>query len=62
MPVRELPTEFFSNSITTITQIVDQFTDNNPDYERSSKARRGVLEMIPWYQELLRDRKLQKRQ
>jgi len=60
--VRELPTEFLSNSITTITQIVDQFTDNNPDYERRSKARRGVTEMIPWYQELLRDRKPQKRQ
>jgi hypothetical protein len=33
-PVRELSTEFLSNSITAITQILDQFIDNGLGYER----------------------------
>jgi hypothetical protein len=32
-PVRDLTTEFLSNSITTITQIMDQSIDNDPDWE-----------------------------
>jgi hypothetical protein len=28
-----------------------QFIDDGPDYERSSKARRGVLEIISYYRE-----------
>jgi hypothetical protein len=52
-----ISTEFLSKSTTAIIQIVDQFTDD-PDYERSVKARRGGLEMISCYRELLRVRKL----
>jgi hypothetical protein len=61
-PLTDLTTEFLSNSITAIMQIMDQFIDNDPDWERSNKARRGVLDMISCYRELLRDRKLMKRQ
>jgi hypothetical protein len=61
-PVRDLTTEFLSNSITAITQIMDQSIDNDPDWERSNKAKRGVLDMISCYRELLRERKLKKRQ
>jgi hypothetical protein len=60
-PVREISTEFLSISITAITQIMDQFTDNL-DYKQSSKVRQGVLETISCYQELLCERKLKKRQ
>jgi hypothetical protein len=37
-PVRDLGTEFLGNSITAITQIMDQFIDNDADWERSSKV------------------------
>jgi hypothetical protein len=42
-PVRELSTEFLSDSITAITQILDQFIDNGLDCERICKARRDFL-------------------
>jgi hypothetical protein len=61
-PVRDLATGFLSNSITTITQIMDQFIDNDPDWERSNKAKRGVLDVTSCYRELLSERKLKKRQ
>jgi len=61
-PVRDLTTEFLSNTITAITQIMDQFIDNDPDWERSNQAKRGVLDMTSCYRELLRERKLKKRQ
>jgi hypothetical protein len=32
-PVRDLTTEFLNNNITAITQIMDQFIDNDPDGE-----------------------------
>jgi hypothetical protein len=39
-PVRDLTTEFLSNSITVITQIMDhQLIDNDPDWEQSNKAK-----------------------
>jgi hypothetical protein len=60
--VREISTEFFSNSITAIMQIMDQFRDNGLDNEYGSKTERGALEMISCYQELLHERKLKKRQ
>jgi hypothetical protein len=41
--MREPSMEFVSKSMTAIMQIMDQFIDNDPDYERSSKARCGVL-------------------
>jgi hypothetical protein len=58
-PMRDLTTEFLSNAI---TQIMDQLIANDPDWERSNKAKRGVLDMIFCYRRLLRDRKLKKRQ
>jgi hypothetical protein len=61
-PVRDITPEFLSSSITSITQIMDHFIDNDPDCKRSSKAKRGVLHMISCYRELLRERKLKKRQ
>jgi len=33
-PARELSTEFLFNNITVIVQIMDQATDNDPDYEQ----------------------------
>lgn len=48
-PVRELPTEFVSNIITAITQILDQSIDNDLAYEWICKASRDVLERISCY-------------
>jgi hypothetical protein len=48
--------EFLSNSITAIMQIMDQFIDNDPDWERSNKAKRGVLYMKSCYQELFHEK------
>jgi hypothetical protein len=59
--VREIFTEFFRNCITTIMQIMDQFIDNDPDYEPSCKARRGVLERTYCCRDLLCERILKKR-
>jgi hypothetical protein len=61
-PVRDLITEFLSNSISAIMQIMDQFIDNDPYWERRNKAKRGVLDMTSCYRELLSERKLKKRQ
>jgi hypothetical protein len=60
--VRDLTIEFLSSSITAITQITDQFMDNDPDWEQSIKAKQDVLDMISCYRELLRERKVKKRQ
>ena len=49
--VRELSTEFLSNSIITIMQITNQFIGNVPDIQWSSKATQGVFEMISYYQD-----------
>jgi hypothetical protein len=48
--VRELR-DLLSNSTTIITQIRDQFIDNKPDYEQSSRARKGTLDLTYCYQE-----------
>jgi hypothetical protein len=47
--VRDLTIEFLSSSITAITQITDQFIDNDPDWEQSIKAKEDVLDMISCY-------------
>jgi hypothetical protein len=41
---------------------MDQFIDNDPDWQRRSKAKRGVLDMISCYRELLRETTRKKRQ
>ncbi|KRZ54332.1 Protein tincar [Trichinella nativa] len=53
-----LPSEFPKNSITNITEIMVQFIEQDPEDERSYKARQDVLEMISCYQEILHKRKL----
>jgi hypothetical protein len=45
-PMRKFSSEFLSSSIVASTRIMDQFTDNDPDYKQSSKAKWGVLEII----------------
>ncbi|KRY22439.1 Tigger transposable element-derived protein 1 [Trichinella patagoniensis] len=40
IPVRTLTTEFLKNIITNSAQIMDQFVEQDTDYEQSSKARR----------------------
>lgn len=54
---RELETDFLSVSVTTITKIMNQLLEYDPDYNRSSRAKRGVMEAITCYRELLRERK-----
>ncbi|KRY26886.1 hypothetical protein T01_10496 [Trichinella spiralis] len=54
--VRTLTTEFLKNIITNSAQIMDQFVEQDTDYEQSSKARRGVLEMISCYHAILHQR------
>lgn len=61
-PKKELTTEFLSNSLATITQIMEQFVENDPDDERSSKVKRGVMSMLSCYHEMLKERRLRKRQ
>jgi hypothetical protein len=58
--VTDLTTEFLSNTITAIKLIMDQFIDNDPDWEQSNKAKQGVLDMISCYRELLCERKLKR--
>jgi hypothetical protein len=47
-PVRKLQ-DLLSNGTTIITQIRDQFIDKKPDYEQSSRARQGTLDMTCCY-------------
>lgn len=58
----ELVNEFLSDSITKITAIMEHFTENDPDWKRSSQAKIGVLDIVSCYRELLRERQLKKRQ
>ena len=62
IPKKDLSTEFLSRSVITITKIVDQFVDNDADYERSSNVKRGVLSMLSCYQKLLTELHQRKRQ
>ncbi|GFQ86702.1 hypothetical protein TNCT_236331 [Trichonephila clavata] len=36
---KELSTAFLKTSLTTITEIMDQFIENDPNFDRSSKER-----------------------
>lgn len=54
---KELATGFLSKSLITINEIVDQIVANDPDFERSTKARRGVLDAISCYRQLLQERR-----
>lgn len=53
----ELSMAFVKRSLTTITEIMDQFVENDPNFDRSSKARRGVIDALSTYQQLLTERK-----
>ena len=48
---------FVKRSLTTITEIMDQFVKNDPNFDRSSKARWGVIDALSTYQQLLTERK-----
>lgn len=48
---------FVKRSLSTITEIMDQFVENDPNFARSSKARRGVIDALSTYQQLLTERK-----
>ncbi|GFY07522.1 uncharacterized protein TNCV_3650291 [Trichonephila clavipes] len=50
---KELSTEFLKASLTTVTEIMDQFIENNSNFYRNSKARRGVMDVLSTYQQLL---------
>ncbi|GFY42485.1 hypothetical protein TNIN_416961 [Trichonephila inaurata madagascariensis] len=52
---KELSVASVKRSLTTITKIMDQFVENDPNFDRSSKARRGVIFTC---QQLLTERKL----
>lgn len=54
---KELSMAFVKRSLTTITEIMDQFVENDPNFDRSSKARRGVIDALSTYQQLLTERK-----
>lgn len=52
---KELSMVFVDRSVTTVTEIMDQFIENDPNFERSSKARRGVIDALSAYQQLLKE-------
>ena len=39
---------------------MDQFVENDPDFDRSSKARRGVIDALSTYQQILTECKRKK--
>ena len=52
----ELPTDFLKKSLATITEIMDQFIQNDSNFDRSSKARRGVIDAMSCYRQLLAEK------
>ena len=36
---------FVKRSLTTITEIIDQFVENDLNFDRSSKARQGIIHL-----------------
>ena len=46
---------FVKRSLTTVIEIIDQFVENDPNFDRSSKARLGVIDALSTYQQLLTD-------
>ena len=48
---------FVKRSVTNVTEIMDQFVENDPNFDRSSKARLGVKDALFTYQQLLAERK-----
>ncbi|KRX43001.1 hypothetical protein T06_15004, partial [Trichinella sp. T6] len=57
-----LTAEFLKNSISNIAHIMNQFIEQDPDGERSSKARWDVLDVTSCYPEILHERKRTGRQ
>ncbi|KAK2578211.1 hypothetical protein KPH14_000945 [Odynerus spinipes] len=53
---KELATNFLKTSLTTIVDIMDQFIQNDSNFDRSSKARRSVMDAMSCYQQLLTER------
>ncbi|XP_067119167.1 tigger transposable element-derived protein 1-like [Centruroides vittatus] len=46
---KELSPDFLKKSLATITEIMDQFIQNDFNFDRSSKARRSVIDAISCY-------------
>ena len=57
---KELSMAFVKESLTTITEFMDQFVENDPTFDRSSKTRRGVIDALSTYQQLLTECKRKK--
>ena len=54
---KEISMTFVKRSLTTITEIMDQFVKNDQNFDRSSKARRGIIDALSTYQQLLTEYK-----
>lgn len=54
---KELSMAFVKRSLATITKIMDQFVKNDLNFDRSSKARQGVIDTLSTCQQLLTERK-----
>ncbi|XP_057663122.1 tigger transposable element-derived protein 1-like [Diorhabda carinulata] len=59
---KEFSMAFVKRSLSTITEIMDKLIENDPNFDRSSKVRRGVRYALSVYEELLRERRKRKRQ
>ena len=46
---KELSMAFVKRSLTTITEIMDQFVENDPNFDRNSKARSTYQQLITEY-------------
>lgn len=55
-PVRNLKTAMLSEGIAKINEILNVWSENDPDWERSSSVKRGVLSDIACYQKMLWER------
>ncbi|XP_066489716.1 tigger transposable element-derived protein 1-like [Tiliqua scincoides] len=55
-PVRNLTTAMLSEGIAKINEILNIWSENDPDWERSSTVKRGVLADIACYQKMLWER------
>ncbi|XP_067121983.1 tigger transposable element-derived protein 1-like [Centruroides vittatus] len=53
---KELSTDFLKKSLASITEIMDQFIQNDFNFDRSSKARRSVMDAMSCYRQLLAER------
>ena len=53
----DFSTDFLIKSLTTITEIMDWFIQNDSNFDRSLKARRDVFDAMSCYRQLLAEPK-----